>query len=216
MPKNPKPATTPQKETKPVKKTSTKQSAPVVAPTPTLVPEPVLEPVVQQLDTTVLDNVVEVKLEDDVQQSFVDLMKKLQLLSTTFSALKSDFKTLEKRYMKASKAANKEKDRRKKTSTKPRQPSGFVKPTKISSELASFLEKPQGTEMARTEVTREINKYIRNNNLQDVANGRKINPDGKLRALLEVPVSDELTYFNLQKYLSKHFPKSTPVLETAS
>ena len=89
-----------------------------------------------------------------------------------------------------------------------RAPSGFVKPSPISDELASFLGKPQGCEMARTDVTREINKYIRANDLQDPSNGRKINPDGKLRGLLQVPTSDDLTYFNLQKYLSKHFPKS--------
>ena len=69
--------------------------------------------------------------------------------------------------------------------------------------------------MARTEVTREINKYIRTHNLQDPTNGRKINPDGKLRKLLEVPNTEDLTYFNLQKYLSKHFPKQSPVV-TAS
>ena len=90
-----------------------------------------------------------------------------------------------------------------------------MKPTKISVELAKFLGKPEGSEMARTEVTREINKYIRANDLQDSSNGRKINPDAKLRGLLQVPTSDDLTYFNLQKYLSKHFPKTPAVVASA-
>ena len=90
-----------------------------------------------------------------------------------------------------------------------RKPSGFVKPTLISTELAGFLGKPKGTEMARTEVTREINKYIRANNLQDPSNGRVIRADAKLRKLLKLNKSDELTYFNLQKYMSPHFPKPT-------
>jgi upstream activation factor subunit UAF30 len=89
-----------------------------------------------------------------------------------------------------------------------RAPSGFVKPTKISDELAKFLEKPTGSEMARTEVTRDINKYIRTNNLQDKENGRKINPDTKLAALLKLKKTDELTYFNLQRYMSPHFAKA--------
>ena len=62
--------------------------------------------------------------------------------------------------------------------------------------------------MARTDVTREINKYIRSHNLQDKENGRKINPDTKLQTLLKLNNTDELTYFNLQRYMSPHFAKS--------
>ena len=63
--------------------------------------------------------------------------------------------------------------------------------------------------MARTEVTREINQYIRQHNLQDKDNGRKINPDKQLATLLKIPPGDELTYFNLQRYMSPHFAKAT-------
>ena len=62
--------------------------------------------------------------------------------------------------------------------------------------------------MARTEVTKEINKYIRANNLQDKDNGRKINPDAALSKLLKLKKEDELTYFNLQRYMSPHFAKA--------
>ena len=86
-----------------------------------------------------------------------------------------------------------------------RVPSSFVRPTKISDELAVFLGKPVGTEMARTDVSRLINSYLRINNLQDPQNGRVINPDAKLRALLKLGENDELTYFNLQKYMKHHF-----------
>lgn len=86
-----------------------------------------------------------------------------------------------------------------------RVPYGFVRPTKISNELAEFLGKPIGTEMARTDVSRLINSYIRVNNLQDPRNGRTINPDAKLRALLRIGQHEELTYFNLQKYMKHHF-----------
>jgi chromatin remodeling complex protein RSC6 len=63
--------------------------------------------------------------------------------------------------------------------------------------------------MARTDVTREINKYIRTNNLQDKENGRKIIPDKKLTSLLKLKKGDELTYFNLQRYMSPHFAKAS-------
>ena len=101
---------------------------------------------------------------------------------------------------------------KRKRKTGNRAPSGFVKPTLISDELATFLEKPSGTEMARTDVTREINKYIRAHDLQDKSNGRKINPDTKLSSLLKLNDTDELTYFNLQKYMSIHFQKSAAAL----
>lgn len=86
-----------------------------------------------------------------------------------------------------------------------RAPSGFIRPMPIHSELAEFLGIPTGTLMARTDVTRMINKYIREHGLQDKENGRKINPDDKLKALLKLDDTMELTYFNLQKYMSPLF-----------
>jgi chromatin remodeling complex protein RSC6 len=84
-----------------------------------------------------------------------------------------------------------------------------VKPTLISDELAVFLGKDKGTLLARTAVSKEINAYIRANKLQDSANGRKINADAKLAKLLKLSKTDELTYFNLQKFMKHHFIKST-------
>jgi chromatin remodeling complex protein RSC6 len=65
-------------------------------------------------------------------------------------------------------------------------------------------------------VTREINKYIRSHNLQDTNNGRKINPDTKLQTLLKLTQADELTYFNLQRYMSPHFHKADKTLVAAA
>ena len=113
------------------------------------------------------------------------------------------------------KAAEKASQKRKRKQGN-RSPSGFVKPTKISDELASFLGKDKGSEMARTEVTREINAYIREHKLQDKDNGRVIKADKKLSSLLKLKTSDELTYFNLQKYMSPHFAKSgVPLVNNA-
>jgi chromatin remodeling complex protein RSC6 len=134
---------------------------------------------------------------------------KLQQIASFLSAMKVDFKTLEKLVAREMKIAQKASSRKRKT-TGNRKPSGFVKPTLISDELAAFLGKANGIEMARTDVSREINAYIQANSLKDKTNGRKIHPDAKLAALLKFPVNsdDELTYFNLQRYMKHHFVKA--------
>ena len=144
---------------------------------------------------------------------FSDFGSKLQTLSSGLSTLRSDFRTLERHVAREMRAAQKISKRKRKSGN--RAPSGCVKPTLISKELANFLGKPVGTEWARTEVTREINAYIRTHNLQDKENGRKINPDTKLRSLLQLKKDEELTYFNLQKYMSPHFAKATPAVAVA-
>jgi chromatin remodeling complex protein RSC6 len=153
--------------------------------------------------------------EVPIAEQSVEFLAKLQQISISISALKSEFKSLEKKWSREIKTAQKQTNRRKRKAGN-RAPSGFVKPTKISDELASFLGKTKGTEMARTDVTREINTYIRENKLQDSSNGRKINPDKKLATLLKLKNTDELTYFNLQKYMSPHFAKAVkPEVTTA-
>jgi chromatin remodeling complex protein RSC6 len=143
----------------------------------------------------------------------VEFLSKLQQLGVLISSLKSEYRILEKKWTREVKIAQKQSSKRKRKAGN-RAPSGFVKPTKISDELASFLGKEKGTEMARTDVTREINTYIRANKLQDSQNGRKINPDTKLATLLKLKKTDELTYFNLQKYMSPHFAKAIKVETT--
>ena len=146
-------------------------------------------------------------LEASIIEQSTEFNAKLQQLSSMISSLKTEYKSLEKKWQRELKTAQKLSSKRKRKSGN-RAPSGFVKPTRISDELASFLGKDKGTEMARTSVTRDINAYIRTNNLQDKENGRKINPDAKLASLLKLQKTDVLTYFNLQRFMSPHFAKS--------
>ena len=150
----------------------------------------------------------------DLAAQSTEFLAKLNQLGALLASLKTEYRSLEKKWSREIKTAQKSQAKRKRKSGN-RQPSGFVKPTKISDELAKFLEKPAGTEMARTDVTREINKYIRSHNLQDKENGRKINPDAKLQTLLKLKKTDELTYFNLQRYMSPHFSKAEKAATTA-
>jgi chromatin remodeling complex protein RSC6 len=142
-----------------------------------------------------------------LSDSFQELLGQLTVLRSQLTSVTGQVRQLQKRSERELKNAQKAGKKRARKSGN-RAPSGFVKPTKISKELAKFLGKPHGTEMARTEVTREINTYIRAHKLQDPKNGRRILADTKLRSLLKLKKDDELTYFNLQRYMSPHFAKS--------
>ena len=183
--------------TKPASATNTTASKNEVANTP---PVEVVE------NKTVTEVSSSASVLNELSDEFAEFLGKLNQVSSHFSTLKTDFRTLEKKWTRELRSAHKTMEKRKRKVGN-RAPSGFVKPTLISDELATFLGKTIGTEMARTEVTREINKYIRANALQDKDNGRKINPDSALTTLLKVGTDEELTYFNLQRYMSPHFAK---------
>jgi chromatin remodeling complex protein RSC6 len=156
-----------------------------------------------------------VDVESSVAARITEFSAKLQQIGGIFATMKTDFKNLEKAVSRELKNAQKSSSKRRKVSTGNRQPSGFVKPTRISDELAKFLGKSVGVEMARTAVSKEINAYIREKGLQDAANGRKINPDASLTKLLNLQKTDELTYFNLQRYMKHHFIKAPAAAATA-
>ena len=143
----------------------------------------------------------------DSVSKMTEFSSKIQQLNAVVSTLKVEFKNLERAVLREMKNAQKSSSKKRRASGN-RQPSGFVKPTRISDELAQFLGKEIGTEMARTAVSKEINQYIRTNSLQDKTNGRKINPDARLSNLLKIGKGDELTYFNLQRYMKHHFVKA--------
>ncbi len=150
-----------------------------------------------------------------LSDSFQELLGQLAVLRSQLTSVTGQVRALQKRSERELKNAQKA-GRKRARKTGNRAPSGFVKPTKISKELAKFLGKPHGTEMARTEVTREINTYIRAHKLQDPKNGRRILADSKLRSLLKLKKDDELTYFNLQRYMSPHFAKSAKAKKAAA
>ena len=209
-------------------KTETEQVAPAVVPTvvesAAVADKKVRKPKAAKAEATpavveaapVVDAAVDAAADAEapLAEQSVEFLAKLQQLGVLISSLKAEYRTLEKKWSREVKTAQKQSTKRKRKAGN-RAPSGFVKPTKISDELASFLGKEKGTEMARTDVTREINTYIRAHKLQDKDNGRKINPDTKLAALLKLKKTDELTYFNLQKFMSPHFAKAVKV-EAAS
>jgi upstream activation factor subunit UAF30 len=113
------------------------------------------------------------------------------------SAKKSPAKKAAKKVAKKSvKRAPAKKAAKKKTARKPN--AAFMKPMMPTGPLAAIIG---SMPMPRTEVTSQIWKYIKKNNLQDKANRRMINADEKLRALFG---KAQASMFELTKYVSKH------------
>ena len=141
--------------------------------------------------------------EEKIVGHFGDINKTLVDFKTQISILQNQMKELEK-YVKKSARSNKKNDKKQ---GKERKPSGFAKPSLISEDLSKFMNLDHGTKIPRTEVTKYINKYIKDNNLQYSEDRRIIKPDQKLEDLLKVGENNDLNYFNLQKYMNKHFIK---------
>lgn len=140
------------------------------------------------------------KMESDaLSDKFTNILETLNAFKKTVSILQSEIKVLEKTVNKEIRASKK-----KRNNDKKKKPSGFAKPTKISDELCEFMNKEKGAQVARTEVTQYIINYIKDNNLQFVENKKVIVPDNSLKRLLSIN-DEELTYFNIQKYMNKHF-----------
>ena len=202
---------------KTVAKTAVESTTPAVETTP----EPAVEPTPSVESTTETSSTTEQTVsdtqestEDSQEKAFeglcsmvIDLQQQLRALSTTI-------KTVQRNYKKEVKDLRKQcsKGRRKKQTdpSKKRAPSGFAKPTYLSAELCQFLDVPFLTQMARTDVTKLITKYVADHKLQNEKNKKQIIPDDKLKSLLKCNDDDEITYFNLQTYMKVHYSKEKP------
>jgi len=169
----------------------------VVASTPVA---QVATPVVAAGPTTTLD------------EELKSVTTRLNTLRETVVSLLGEVKRLDKRVHREIKDARKRRRRAKPEEgaegAKPRVLSIFERPVVITEELCTFLKQPKGTLMSRSQVTKGVNNYVKENNLK---NKHSIQPDASLKALLLVPETEALTYFNLQRYLNRHYVKAVSV-----
>ena len=156
--------------------------------------------------TAAAGTVEEVRLETEVK----NVTTRLLALREALSELVTESKRLEKKAARVQKLADKRR-RRKAVAEgeegKPARISIFQIPTNISPALCAFMGRAAGSQESRSNVTKFITTYVKEQNLK---NKHDINPDAKLRALLNVKDSDKLTYFNLQKFLNVHYIKAAP------
>jgi upstream activation factor subunit UAF30 len=195
---------------------SKKQVKPVVEPVVEPVVDPVVEPVVEQKVSDVLAS----PDTPDVGASYSADFEELHKMADTFLSMARLFKTkvkdLEKNVAREHKVLEKKtRGKRRRAANADGQPSGFAKPGPVSDELRKFLNLGKDDLIARTEVTKGINKYCKEHSLQNEADKRQIMADQPLRKLLKMKKSDNLTFFNLQTYLKIHFPNKEGVYQTS-
>ena len=150
-------------------------------------------------------------LDDDLKAVASNLMS----LRETASTLLGQVKKLEKRVHRDMKDARKRRRRVKVDENGvevKRAPSIFERPTQVTAELLTFLARPAGSLMSRSEVTKAVNEYVKAHGLK---NKHDIKPDAPLRKLLAIAEGEPLTYFNLQRYLNRHYVKAVAPVATA-
>ena len=147
----------------------------------------------------------------NIFNTFNTINDSITLFKMQLNSLQQQIKNVEKSVRKELKSVKKVTSEKSKPKVK-RAPSGFAKPTKVTKELCEFMNRPEGSEIARTEVTKILSEYIKSNNLQEQSKNskNKIIPDDKLKSLLGISSeeSSNLTFFNIQKYMNKHFISS--------
>jgi len=146
---------------------------------------------------------------NNICEQFEGIIDNLGVFKGQINSLQQQLRVLEKTVKKQMKTLKKDASKNKNKGN--RKPSGFAKPSKVTKELCEFMNKTEGTEIARTEVTKALVSYIKENKLENENNSKIIKPDNKLKILLELEDGEELTYFNIQKYMNKHFVKNVDV-----
>lgn len=167
---------------------STQTEQPVMTETPT-VPETKVEvdPMVQQLNS---------------------MASLLEVLNKTSKSLSMEMKSLTKDVNKL-RVSKKPKVKKVVDPDVPRKISALEKPVEITSELSEFLGLTVGEHQSRQFITQQINKYVKDHNMQNPENRRYILLDTcdegkKLNELLRSP-DQPLTFFNIQRYLKVHY-----------
>ncbi len=152
------------------------------------------------------DDHVEESQADELYNQFEGIVSGLTTVKIQISNLQQNLKQLEKSVKKQMKGLKKEAIKNKNKGN--RKPSGFARPSKVTKELCNFMNKDEGTEIARTEVTKALVSYIKEHKLENTDNSKIITPDNKLKELLGIEEGQELTYFTIQKFMNKHFVKN--------
>lgn len=141
-------------------------------------------------------NKLVIKIES-IKNKMIDQKKNMEEITNELKVFEKSLLKLVKKFKKPEKPANNDGIKKK---------SGFAVPTKVSDDLCEFMGKESGSLIARTEVTKFLNLYITNNQLQNPVEKKYIVPNDTLWKILgEDARGQQLTHFTIQKYMNKHF-----------
>ena len=146
--------------------------------------------------------------EQSFSEQFENILSSLNNFRLHVNTIQQQIKILEKNVKREFKSLKKDADKNK-IAKGNKKPSGFAIPTKVTNELCAFMNQKDGTDIARTDVTKAVIEYINKNKLQNSENKQIIIPDEKLKTLLGINGDEKVTYFTLQKFMNRHFIKPT-------
>lgn len=207
-----------EKKSKKTKKTEEPEPEPVAESESVAEPEPVAE-VKETTETKEATETTEQTPEDvlatlqqETDATFKEVLGTVKDYSDEIKKVMTMVRNLQRQVTRERRETGKlvkklSKSQKKKRRAGNKSPGGFTKPVPLSSPLCEFLGVDAGTELARTDVTKRINAYVKEHELQNPENKKIILPDAKLRSLLYLSDDDELTYFNLQGFMKPHYLK---------
>ncbi len=210
------------KNAKPAKKNTPKgkkvQSKPVVDTPPSPVEVQVETPVETQVDVNSTSNNVP-KSAPNLLNYETEMREMEDQVKAAMGALKTvlnNLNTLQKKVAREKRVVDRKMNGKVKKEKDPNAPpTGFEKPVNISKELSEFLNVPVGEKVSRANVTSRVSAYCKESGIQKKTDGRKIIPDKKLSALLNIPEGVEMSFFELQKHLKFHYPDTVAKAQKA-
>ena len=128
--------------------------------------------------------------------SFDSVLEKLQHNLEPTKSLINEIKLLKKN-------SNKKLKRK----VDPNKPKPFSNPVEITNELRLFLN-IEGN-ICRSDITKLMYKYVKDNALQNKEQKRQFFIDDKLSDLFGLNKGDSIDYFKLQTYMKPHYIKKT-------
>lgn len=150
-------------------------------------------------------------MNPEVPHNMEKMVASLTEVNAQINDMREMFSLLEKKAKKLSHAVDMVIKKEQKTGAKvkkERKPCGFAVSSKVTAEMCEFMGRKEGELISRIEITKYLNKYIKEKDLENPDNRQNIVPDENLWKILgEEARNEKITHFTIQKYLNKHFVK---------
>ena len=150
-------------------------------------------------------------MNTEVPHNMEKMVASLNEVNAQINDMREMFSLLEKKAKKLSHAVDMVIKKEQKTGSKvkkERKPCGFAVSSKVTPEMCEFMGRKEGELISRIEITKYLNKYIKEKDLENPDNRQNIIPDENLWKILgDEARNEKITHFTIQKYLNKHFLK---------